>query len=139
MKQFGIDKEKKISKADEIFKRNIDSVQCANELFKYAKQLEAAINVATTPDVKAKDQQPWITDGGAVFSLKPTGKMKKVEGEYVSELTNDVFIRVQLHNTHIRNLDNPDGITPAAIAFKEKFIAEHIAELLNKFPPDKME
>lgn len=66
----------------------------------------------------------WQSESGTVFKLKETGKSKKVDGEWVPELTNDVMFRV--------SIANDTTSTGPAVALKETFLAEQIAKVLNE-------
>ena len=67
----------------------------------------------------------WQNEGSFVFKLKETGTVKKnpETGEYEPEFVNEAYFCVAVA------LD--DDCTPAAHAYKEKFLAEEIVKKLN--------
>lgn len=68
----------------------------------------------------------WQSENGTVFKLKETGKMKKVNGEFVPELVNDVMFRV--------NFTNVSFVTEAEQMSKETTMVEQIVKRLNEHP-----
>jgi hypothetical protein len=75
----------------------------------------------------------WQVEGNTVFKLKETGNVEKIDGKFVPEVTNDYLFNVQLQNRHIPTGAAANSTGPA-MAYKAKFLAEHIANLLNKYP-----
>lgn len=70
----------------------------------------------------------WQVTGNTVFKLKDTGQLVGFNDMPEPVLINDYSIKV--------TKQNDSESTGPAIAMHELFLAEYIAKLLNKYPPE---